>query len=81
VEGAERAEEAACGDDAAERGGGPGEVVGEVEAEEDVLEELVGEWRLRRWGCHRGHRLAWFRAAAVGGLSPRVLKMNFLYLF
>ena len=59
VERSEAAEEAEVGDDAAEGGagfGGAGEVFRGFEAEEDVLEELVGEGRRRRrWGRRHGH--------------------------
>jgi hypothetical protein len=54
VEAPEAAAEAARGDDAAEGGaggGGAGDVGRRVEADEDLLQDLVGEDRLRRWGA------------------------------
>lgn len=53
MEAAEAAEEGVAGDEAAEGGAGRGcasEVRGGGEADEDLLEELVGEVQLRRRG-------------------------------
>jgi len=67
VEAPEAVKEATRGDDAAEGragGGGAGEVFRGVEAEEDLLQDLVGEDRLRCWGAgdpmrrRRGHGAA-----------------------
>ena len=78
VEAPEAVKEAARGDDAAEGragGGGAGEVFRGVEAEEDLLQDLVGEDRQRRWGAgdlmrrRRGHRAVSGadRARTLGG--------------